>query len=138
MTWKGIDGRAFTLAQLQTHIDSLPVTTWASGMVLHNTASPSLAQRPLGFTQRHIENLERYFRDDLGWSSGPHVFVDDTATPFHMFTRFTDKGTHSPSWNGTKLGIEMLGDFASEDDDAGRGFKVKQNTVALFAMIHTK
>ena len=138
MSWKPIDGRHVNRAELQAIIDKLPPTTWASGMVLHNTAAPSLAQRPQGLTDQHMENLLKYFRDDRGWSSGPHAFIDDQASPYHLFTRFTDKGTHSPSWNGTKIGIEMLGDFSREDDDSGRGLKVKLATVALFGMLHTK
>ena len=138
--WKPIDGRVMDLKQLQAHIDTMPATIWASGTVLHNTGAPSLSQRPQGLTPQHMQNLVSYFRDDRGWSSGPHCFVDDQPKPFKLFTKFTDKGTHSPSWNGTKIGIEMLGDFrpGSDDDDAGRGMKVKLATVALFAMLHTK
>lgn len=136
MTWKGIDGRGLTLPQLQIHIDALPATTWASGMTLHNTAAPTLSQWSAVNAERRIKNLENYFKNERGWSSGPHAFVDDIFV--WLFTRFTDKGTHSPSWNGTRIGIEMIGDFSYEDDDSGRGLKVKKNTVALFAMLHTK
>lgn len=141
MAWKGIDalsasGRGRTIAEEQVFIDKLPSTSWASGMVLHNTAAPNLKQwTPTNRAQR-ILNLERYFRDDRGWSSAPHAFVDDEF--IWNFTPFIERGTHSPSWNGTKLGIEMVGDFDVESDETGRGALVIKNTVALFAMLHTK
>lgn len=136
--WKGIDGRGLTLPKLQAHIDALPPTTWASGMTLHNTAAPTLSQWTPANRSQRILNLERFFRDERGWTSGPHAFVDDELV--WLFTRFTDKGTHSPSWNGTRLGIEMVGDFrrGADDPKSGRGLGVVKNTVALFAMLHTK
>ena len=143
MSWKGIDalsasGKARTIAEMQEFVDKLPPTTWASGMVLHNTAAPNLGQWTAANRAQRILNLERYFRDDRGWTSGPHAFVDYFTDGIWVFTPFTEKGTHSPSWNGTRLGIEMIGDFARDDDDAGPGLLVKKNTVALFAMMHTR
>lgn len=127
-----------SLPALQDHITSLPATTWASGMTLHNTGAPNLSQWNSTNAAQRIKNLENYFKNERGWSSAPHAFVDDNFV--WLFTRFTDKGTHSPSWNGTRIGIEMVGDFrkGSDDDDSGRGLLVKKNTVALFAMLHTK
>ncbi len=142
MTWKGIDalsasGKGRTVAEMQSFIDKLPRATWASGMVLHNTAAPSLFQWTRENRAQRILNLERYFRDDRGWNSAPHAFVDYDY--IWNFTPYTEKGTHSPSWNGTKLGIEMVGNFAlgADDDDVGAGLQVKRNTAALFAMFHT-
>jgi len=143
MSWKGIDalsasGKARTIEEMQIYVDKLPATTWASGMVLHNTAAPTLGQWTAANRAQRILNLERYFRDDRGWASGPHAFVDDFTDGIWVFTPFTEKGTHSPSWNGTRLGIEMIGDYSREDDDSGRGLLVKKNTVALFAMMHNR
>lgn len=105
-------------------------------MVVHNTGAPTLKQWHMVTGETRMRNLTHYFRDQRGWSSAPHAFVaDDFVWPFTPFNR---PGTHSPSWNGTKLGIEMVGDFSTEDDDAGAGLKVKLNTVALFAMLHLK
>lgn len=135
--WIPIDGRGLTLSQTQIHIDGLDWRPWKpSGMTLHNTAAPRLDQWHAENAAQRIENLVNYFRNERGWSSGPHAFIDDNR--IWLFTPFNQKGTHSPSWNGTRLGIEMVGDFNSEDDDSGRGLLVKQNTVALFAMIHAR
>lgn len=141
--WKGIDalsasGKARTIIEMQEYVERLPPTTWASGMVLHNTAAPTMGQWTPDNRAQRILNLEKYFRDDRGWPSGPHAFVDYFNDGIWVFTPFTEKGTHSPSWNGTRLGIEMIGDFSLEDDDTGLGLQVKKNTVALFAMMHTR
>lgn len=137
MTWKGIDGRGLTIPLLKEHINGLNFTTWRpSGMALHNTKAPTLAQWNAQNAAQRIKNLENYFKNVRGWSSGPHAFVDDNLV--WLFTPFTTQGTHSPSWNGTRIGIEMVGDFSVEDDDTGRGLKVKKNTVALFALLHQK
>jgi N-acetylmuramoyl-L-alanine amidase CwlA len=100
---------------------------------LHNTAVPTLAQRPNGFTKQHILNLEIYYRDQMQWKAGPHLFVDDKQ--IWVFTPLTVSGTHSPSWNKTALGVEMLGDYDRDDFAAGRGLKVQKNAVAAIATL---
>ncbi len=142
MTWKGIDplsaaGRGRTITEMKTFIDNLPRTTWASGMVLHNTSAPTLSQWTPANRAQRILNLQSYFRDERKWNSAPHAFVDYDFV--WNFTPYTEKGTHSPSWNGTKLGIEMIGDFIPGGDDAsqGKGLAVVRNTAALFALIHS-
>lgn len=134
MAWKGIDGRGMTIPQFEAYIKGLKWNWRPSGMVLHNTAAPTLAQWSAANALQRIKNLEHYYKNQRGWSSGPHAFVDDNL--IWVFTPFNTSGTHSPSFNGTRLGIEMVGDFSREDDDSGRGLKVKMNTVALFAIVH--
>lgn len=137
MAWTPIVGKQFRVpGELKKYINGLPKTIFASGMVVHNTAAPTLAQWTDQNEAQRIKNLERYFRDQRGWPSGPHAFVDDNGV--WVFTPFDKKGTHSPSWNGTKLGIEMIGDFDRESVTEGRGLGVYKNTVALFAMLHEK
>lgn len=126
-----------TVLQLADFVSQVQFTSWRpSGMVLHNTAAPTLAQwHSVPGTDR-IANLVSYFRDQRNWSAGPHAFVaDDLIWPFTPFNR---PGVHSPSWNGTKLGIEMVGDFSVENADQGPGLKVMQNTVALFGILHAR
>lgn len=142
MGWKGIvassaHGDGMTVAEFQRHVDGLTFGSWRpSFMVLHNTAAPTLAQWKAYPAAQRILNLERYYRDQQHWSAGPHAFVaDDLIWPF---TPFTTPGVHSPSFNGTALGIELVGDYAREDDDRGDGFKAKMNAVAVFAILHAK
>src|SRR6187551_1406735 len=118
--WKGIVGKNFSLQEFDSYCHTLQWTNWRpSFIVLHNTATPSLAQRPDGLTKEHITSLEAFYRDEQKWSGGPHLFVDDKQ--IWVFTPLTVSGTHSPSWNKVALGVEMLGDFEKEAFDAGRG-----------------
>jgi len=132
--WKGIVGRSFTPDEFDGYCHTLQWTAWRpSFIVLHNTAIPSLAQRPEGLTRQHIQSLEAFYRDTQGWKAGPHLFVDDRQ--IWVFTPLTVSGTHSPSWNKVALGIEMLGDFETEAFDSGRGLEVRKNAVAALATV---
>lgn len=82
------------------------------GITVHHTASPSLAQRPHGFTEQHIANIKYGYEHERGWNSGPHFFVDQ-----HGIWVFVDPayaGIHAASFNSTHHGVEMLGDYDTE------------------------
>ena len=135
MPWKGIVGVSYSTDEFDAYCHDLSWTKWRPSFVtLHNTAVPSLAQRPNGLTKQHIQNLEAFYRDQQKWSAGPHLFIDDKQ--IWVFTPLTMSGTHSPSWNKIALGVEMLGDYEKEDFGKGRGLKVQKNTVAAFATLH--
>jgi hypothetical protein len=111
--WKGIAGNSYTAEEFDSYCHALHWTAWRpSFIVLHNTASPSLAQRPNGLTKQHILNLEKYYRDEKHWRAGPHLFIDDKQ--IWTFTPLTVSGIHSPSWNKLALRVEMLGDYEKE------------------------
>jgi len=132
--WKPIVGLPFSPDAFDTYCQSLQWTTWRpSFIVLHNTAVPTLADRPNGFTQQHMQGFVEYYRDTMHWSAGPHLFVDDHQ--IWVFTPLTTPGVHSPSWNSIALGIEMLGDYAREPFDTGRGLAVRQNMEAAMASL---
>jgi N-acetylmuramoyl-L-alanine amidase CwlA len=132
--WKGIVGEAFTPDAFDRYCHTLQWNAWRpSFIVLHNTAVPSLAQLPHGFETRNMANLEHYYRDQQNWKAGPHLFVDDRR--IWIFTPLTVSGTHSPSWNKSSLGVEMLGNYQIEPFDSGRGLAVRQNTVAAIATL---
>ena len=132
--WKGIIGKNFDPASFAEYVKTLAWDEWQpSFVVLHNTGIPTLAQRPNGLTYQHILDLEDYYRNDQHWSAGPHCFCDDRQ--IWVFTPLTTPGVHSPSWNAVSLGIEMLGDFDSEDFTSGRGLAVQQNAVAAIAIL---
>lgn len=134
MTWKGIIGQSFTPESFDSYLHGLIWSAWRpSFVVLHNTANPSLEQRPKGLTLQHIKNLEVFYRDEQHWKGGPHIFTDDRQ--IWVFTPLTVSGTHSPSWNKLALAVEMLGDYSKESFSEGRGLKVRQNTVAAIASI---
>jgi N-acetylmuramoyl-L-alanine amidase CwlA len=133
MAWKPIVGQSFTSTEFDQYCHTLKWDAWRpSFIVLHNTASPSLAQRPQGLTREHITNLEAYYRGQ-NWSAGPHLFVDDSK--IWAFTPLTVSGVHSPSWNKIALGVEMLGNYEAEEFASGRGLQVRNNAVAALATL---
>jgi len=130
--WKPIVGLPFTPINFDAYCHSLQWNAWRpSFLVLHNTAMPSLSYRPRGLTPEHIRAFVTYYRDQLKWSAGPHLFIDDKR--IWVFTPLTVPGVHSPSWNKQSIGIEMLGDYDTESFHEGRGLLVGRNTI--FAMI---
>jgi hypothetical protein len=132
--WKGIVGVNYTADEFDSYCHALTWSGWRpSFIVLHNTATPTLAQRPHGFSKQHILNLEHYYRVKQGWKAGPHLFIDDKQ--IWVFTPLTLSGTHSPSWNKIALGIEMLGDYDKDEFDSGRGLKVQKNSVSAIATL---
>lgn len=132
--WKGIVGRTFTPKEFDAYCHELQWTAWRpSFIVVHNTAIPSLSQRPNGLSKQQILNLEAFYRNTQKWKAGPHLFIDDKQ--IWVFTPLTVSGTHSPSWNKVALGIEMLGNYEKEPFDSGRGLQVRKNTVAAMATL---
>ncbi len=132
--WKGIVGLACTPESFREYVQGLDWDDWVPEfIVLHNTEDPNLAMRPNGFTLQHILDLQAYYRDDCGWSAGPHMFVDDKQ--IWVFTPLTTPGVHANSWNSRTLGVEMLGDYRREAFDEGRGSRVKANAVAAVAIL---
>jgi hypothetical protein len=130
--WKGIIGQSFNPDTFDAYCSQLKWNTWRpSFIVLHNTAIPNLATRPNGLTLKHIKGLEVFYRDIQKWSAGPHLFIDDKQ--IWVFTPLTVSGVHSPSWNSSSLGIEMLGDYLKESFTSGRSLKVRQ--IAIKAMV---
>lgn len=146
MNWTPIVGKSFTIPELKIYIDNLVFNWKPSLIVWHNTGLPTskhweeTAQKDIkqglvpGITR--INNLISFFRDQQGWPSGPHFFVWKDVV--WVFTPPNKKGTHSPSWNGISIGIEMIADFSKEDDEAGSGLLIKNNTIALTAILCEK
>jgi hypothetical protein len=134
MTWKGIIGKSISPEDFEKYCKTIKWEAWRpSFIVLHNTAIPSLADRPNGLTHDHILSLESFYKNVQKWSAGPHLFVDDKQ--IWLFTPLNVPGVHSPSWNNVSIGIEMLGDYEKEPFNSGRGLKVRKNTVSAIATL---
>lgn len=119
-----IVGRRFSPDEFREYLALLPddQMDWEPSMVvIHHTASPSLKQRPHGFNEQHMRNLRAWYLK-LGWSHGPHLFVDDNG--IWIFSPLTRRGTHAVSFNRSGFGIEMLGNYDQEDPATGRGARV--------------
>ena len=112
---------------------SLPDTArWAQFITLHNTAPPTLRERPNGFSPQNMADMADFYAGK-GWHAGPHLFIDDTY--IHVFSDLRHTGVHTPSWNHCSWGIEQLGDYDTDDYNAGRGALVKNNAVAAIAIL---
>lgn len=134
MTWTPIVARSFTPTTFRTYVEALSLAAWKpSFTVLHNTGSPTLAQRSEGFTLQNICDLEHFYRDEQHWSAGPHLFIDDRQ--IWAFTPLTHPGVHSPSWNAVSWGVEMLGDYDKDDFNTGRGANVKRMAAQALAVL---
>jgi len=132
--WQKIIGQSFTPTSFADYCNTLHWTNWRPQfIVLHNTANPTLAQRPNGLSHQNILDLEQFYKNVQKWSAGPHLFVDDRQ--IWVFTPLTVYGTHSPSWNTISMGVEMLGDYAKEDFNHGRGLAVQKNAISAIATL---
>lgn len=123
----------FSVNGFDAYCQKLGHQIWADMIVLHNTASPSLAQRPGGIlTVAHIQNLADYY-EGKGWNGAPHLFID--VDGIWVFNTLERRGTHSPSYNNRAFGVEMLGDYDSESFTSGLGAKVRINAIRAVAAL---
>ena len=124
----------WTPASLRTHLSEVKLSNFRpKSITFHHTGAPNLATRPQGLKIVHIENMRGYYRDELGWSAGPHLFVDEDQL-FGM-TPFDSRGVHAVEFNSSSIGIEVLGDYDSEDPKSGRGLQCWENAFAAGAAI---
>ncbi len=119
-------GKFYTPLEFETYLATLKWTAWKPTKIcIHHCAAPSLAQRPNGFIPQHMLNLQDFY-EGKGWSAGPHLFTDDDQ--IWTFSPLAARGVHAVSFNATAVGIEMLGDYDTEDPKSGRGLAVLQTT----------
>lgn len=113
-------GLVWSPETLENYLATITPPIWARAVCLHHTAAPSLAQRPRGLTVQHIKNIRDFYKEK-GWHSGPHFFIDENEV-FGM-TPVLETGVHAVSFNKNSIGIEVLGDYDSEDPKSGRGLE---------------
>ncbi|NVO15094.1 MAG: N-acetylmuramoyl-L-alanine amidase [Rhodoplanes sp.] len=137
--WKDFEGVARTRAETLERINSLKWIDWQPrGITLHNTAAPTLAQWAESGPAHdaRIRNLQSYYEDEKGWHSGPHWFVSRNF--INWFSNPLLSGVHSRCFNRTHFGIEMVGDYDTEDFNTGDGALVRDNAVFLIAALNLK
>lgn len=115
-------GKRWSPSSFPAYLATLPRPAWAKSVTVHHCAAPSLAQRPNGFLDQHLRNLEDFYKNTKGWSAGPHGFIDEDE--IHGMSPFTAPGVHAVSFNRSSIGFEMLGDYDVEDPATGRGLLV--------------
>lgn len=129
-----IVARRFSVPEFADYAAHVPLEGWRPDLVvLHNTAVPTLGDRPNGLSLANVEDLRHYYAEVRGWSGGPHLFVDQAG--IWVFNPLDRHGVHSPSWNARSWGVEMLGDFATERFDEGDGLRVRTNAMAALAAL---
>ncbi len=108
--------------------------TWKpKGITMHHTAYPDLSMRPHGFTEQHMLNIRHGYLQK-NWSHGPHIFTDDKG--IWVFSPLSQKGIHAVSFNNTRYGIEMLGNFEKKKDfNDPRGVLSRENGQFVAAVL---
>lgn len=133
-------GKSFALPmerdELKQHITSRGLFSGCKGVTFHHTWEPDLAARPQGLTTQHVQNIADYYRKTLGWSAGPHFFVDDFRVS--CMTPLNERGVHAKSFNATHIGIEVLGNYDQDYPTSGRGLKAWQNAKTLGRLLLEK
>ena len=144
MSWPAVK-LAFKQEDFRQYVETLTWPRWrpSAGFTWHNTYRPRIsdwmktakedAAKGLIPGTTRINNLEHYFWKQRGWPGAPHLFI--APDYIWVFNPLTDPGVHSPSWNRTRLGFEMIGDFNVEDDDAGLGLQIKRNCIFATAVL---
>jgi hypothetical protein len=130
--WKPIIGLGFSADVFANYVQGVVLNAEfrPSFVVLHNTQVPSLADWHDYPGERRMAGLANYYRTEMQWSAGPHLFVADDL--IWAFTPLNTPGVHSPSWNHISWGVEMVGDYDSEP----LGDDVKRNTLEALAALH--
>ena len=79
-----------------------------------------------------MQNLQHYYRDTQHWSAGPHLFIADDL--IWVFTPLDTPGVHSPSWNAISWGVELVGDYTTEELSPGVQGNATQGLAALYLL----
>lgn len=117
-------------------LKEVPKPNWCKAITIHHTSSPSLNQRPNGFTVQHIKNIKDYYVNTMHWESGPHFFIDDKNDDFIFgMSSYCEKGIHAGNFNNHSIGIEVLGDYDLEDPTNGRGLICWENAANLTSIL---
>lgn len=115
------EGQVWTVSEFETYVKTVSKPAWVDSICLHHTGVPSLSQRPSGLTAQHLKNIRHYYETEKGWSSAPHLFIDDDQ--IWGMCPLTEKGVHAKSFNSRAIGIEILGNYNEESPNTGRGEK---------------
>jgi hypothetical protein len=106
--WEGrfIDG----LDAFRAYVNARPRYAWIRGLTVHHTWSPTIDQWA-GLST--LTGTRNYYRDTLGWSAGPHLFIANGTRADGIFigTPLDTRGIHAGVCNSTHLGMEIVGNY---------------------------
>lgn len=136
---------SFTPAEFAVYVEKLKPSKFIDtgvpieGATLHNTWMPDL-KRVQGYldtkkwtAEQLIDNWWVSYRK-MKWRSGPHIFIFPNGK-IYVATDLLMRGTHSPSYNRARWGIEIIGDYDKEilPDDM-RALTIHAFAVLFFAL----
>lgn len=108
----------FDQAGFDAYVRGLGAMQWNPiGITLHNTFFPNLQMVDDYLASgkysegQLVENWWTNYRR-MGWFGGPHLFI--FRDKIQVANPLTMHGTHSPSFNKDRFGIEMIGDYDKE------------------------
>ena len=104
--------RGFSQEAFRDYVESQTWNKWRPNKIVwHNAAAPTLKQwmksagddsvKGLVPGISRIISLERFFKDNNGWSGCPHLFVANDL--IWVMNPLTAPGVHSPSWNSASI-----------------------------------
>lgn len=102
------------------YLETLEWRSWRPKFVtLHHTGVPTLATWSAWQTRKvpvtddqWLKNLAGYYGNTMRWSAAPHFFI----TPRHIcvLSPSTARGVHAVEFNAISWGMEMVGNFDTE------------------------
>jgi hypothetical protein len=130
-------GTPLNVLQFQTYISSYDFGSIPPDyIVLHHTANPAASWAPLANApnwdraesglpddlirakrKHQLDGIMAYYRDSLGWTAGPHLFIDERY--IWLFSPMSEVGIHAKWGNSFKqagvlhysIGIEVVGNY---------------------------
>ena len=139
-TWyKDYDGTTFNRASFLNHLNSINPKdlSWLKYLILHNTGAPDIAQQRAtrGGESQRMKNAKPHYEK---WRGGPHYWVFESGL-IGKGSALPSTGVHSPSWNSSSMGVEMVANFTPKKDDPyGAGAIIVDTTAWLFAQVLNK
>lgn len=122
---KGMIKHGYVVEEFLEYLESVVAkeflkTVWRPrGVVLHNTGKinwPGVVNGKQITPEQRLDNMSVGWRD-AKFKAAPHLVLPPDGLVWLSWPLWKP-GTHSPSWNSTYWGIEMVGDFRSEHPTA--------------------
>lgn len=118
---KGMIKHGYVIEEFLEYLDAVVAkellkTVWRPrGVVLHNTGKinwPGVVNGKQITPEQRLDNMSVGWRD-AKFKAAPHLVLPPDGLVWLAWPLWKP-GTHSPSWNSTYWGIEMVGDFRTE------------------------
>ena len=123
----------FTPAEFTDYVSGMDFSQWKPELlVLHHTVTPTLEQWNNGDPISRMKGLQSYFTGRLGWSGGPHLFIDEEK--IWVFNALNQPGIHAREWNRTSIGVDMVGNY----DNNPLPHEIRDNAIHALATLANK